>query len=85
MSNNTEIKDSNYYINFLESSISKKYIKCYKYSDFNNIKPIGDGSFGSVVRANLKNYNRFLALKSFNYDRITLKEVVNEVLQHLLK
>ncbi len=34
---------------------------------------------GNVIRANWKNTNRLFALKSFNIDKITLKEVVNEV------
>ncbi|CAG8683648.1 8450_t:CDS:2 [Funneliformis mosseae] len=33
----------------------------------------------NVVRANWKNPDRFFALKSFNNDMITLKEVVNEI------
>ena len=44
-----------------------------------NIQPIGKGSYGNVVRANLKNSNHNFALKSFNIDKQTLKEVVNEV------
>lgn len=74
-----EIKDLNYYINWLERSINEEHIKYYKYSDFYNIQQTGCGSFGSVVRANLKSSARFFALKSFNYDKTTLKEVVNEV------
>ncbi|CAB4393259.1 unnamed protein product [Rhizophagus irregularis] len=48
---------------------SKDYIKC----------PIGSGSYGSVVRANWKDTDKFFALKTFNHDKITLKEVVNEI------
>ena len=77
----TGIKDTNYYINWLENSIAEGHIKCYEYSDFKNLQQIGIGSFGSVVRATLKNINHFFALKSFfNTNNITLKEVVNEVL-----
>jgi len=64
----------------LENFITKECIKRYKYSDFKNVQPIGKGSFGNVMRVNWKTTNHFFALKSFNNDEITLKEVVNEVL-----
>ena len=78
MSNDTEIEESKSYIVWLETSISEGHIKYYEYSDFKNIQPIGSGSFGSVVRATWKNTNTF-ALKSFNNDKQTLKEIVKEV------
>ncbi len=40
---------------------------------------IKESSFGNVMRTNWKNTNRLFALKSFKNDKITLKEVVNEV------
>ena len=79
MSNDTKIEDTNYYIDWIEKSISEEHIKYYEYSDFINIQPIGKGSFGNVVRANWKNTGRIFALKSFNDDKITLKEIINEV------
>jgi len=79
MSDDTDIKDLNFYIDWLEKSIADKCFNYYEYSDFKNIKPIGKGSFGNVVRANWKNIDCFFALKSFNNDKVTLKEVVNEV------
>ena len=45
-----------------------------------NIQPIGKGSYGNVVRANLKNSNHHFALKFFIIDKQTLKEVVNDYL-----
>ena len=80
MSIDTEIKDSSYYVDWLEKSISEGRIRCYEYSDFKNIQPVGSGSFASVVRVTLKNTGIIFALKSFNMNKITLKEVVNEVL-----
>ena len=81
MSNDAE---SNCYIDWLEKAISDEHIKYYEYSDFKNIQTIGSGSFGSVVRATWKNIDKFFALKSFfNPNKITLKEIVNEVLQNL--
>ncbi len=80
MSNKTDIKESNSYIDWLEKSITDEYFNHYEYSDFKNLQSIGSGSFGNVIRANWKNTNHFFALKSFNNDKITLKEFVNEVL-----
>ncbi|GBB95585.1 hypothetical protein RclHR1_02570019 [Rhizophagus clarus] len=83
MSKDTKTKDLNYYKDWLEDLISEENIKLYTYLDFVNIKPIGSGAYGNVVRASRKNYNRFFALKSFfNNDEQTLKEVVKELKLH---
>jgi serine/threonine protein kinase len=63
----------------LEKQISKECIEYYEYSDFKNIQPIGKGSFGSVYRATWKNTSRYFALKSFNNDKQTHKEILKEV------
>ena len=70
MSNNT--KD-------LEKLISEGHIEYYEPSDFKNIQLVGKGSFGSVSRATWKN-TRYFALKSFNNDKQTLREIIKEVL-----
>jgi hypothetical protein len=67
--------------NPLEKLINEENVAYYEYSDFKNLESIGSGAYGNVIRANWKD-NRFYALKSFNNDKITLKEVANEV-QHL--
>ena len=74
MQNDTE--DSN---NWLETSINEGHINYYEYSDLKNTQKIGNGSYGNVVRVNWKNPDRFFALKSFNNDDQTLKEVVKKV------
>uniref|UniRef100_U9V817 Protein kinase domain-containing protein n=1 Tax=Rhizophagus irregularis (strain DAOM 181602 / DAOM 197198 / MUCL 43194) TaxID=747089 RepID=U9V817_RHIID len=74
----TDLKESNYYIDWLEKSIANEYLNYYEYSEFKNLKPLGSGSYGSVVRVNWK--NALFALKTFNNDKITLKEVVNEII-----
>ena len=79
MSNENDLKKSNVYISWLEKSIVNEYLNYYEYSEFINLQPIGSGSFGSVVRANWKNHDKFFALKTFNNDKTTLKEIVNEV------
>src|SRR5688572_7661477 len=71
-------KDANYYIDWLEKSISDEHIIYYEYSDFQNLQKIGRGSYGDVSRANWKE-NRLYVLKSFNNDKTILKEIVNEV------
>ena len=82
---NSKNKDVNYYIDWLEKSIENEYFNHYEYSEFKNLKPIGSGSYGSVVRANWKNTDSLFALKTFNNDKTTLKEVVNEVVIQELK
>ena len=69
---------SNKSINWIEKSIVNEYIDYYQYLDFNRIQPIGHGSSGDVVRANWRT-GVVYALKSFENDETTLKEVVNEV------
>jgi hypothetical protein len=77
MSNFTDIKDA---INRLETSITNGYKNYYEYSEFKNIQLLGSGAYGSVIRANWKNTDTFLAVKSFNNQESTLyKEVVSEV------
>ncbi|RGB31318.1 hypothetical protein C1646_817368 [Rhizophagus diaphanus] len=79
MAGNSKINNLNFYIHWLDNSISEEHIKSYKYSDFTNIQNIGKGAYGNVVRANWKNSSRFFAIKSFNNDEHTLKEVVKEL------
>ncbi|GES98825.1 kinase-like domain-containing protein [Rhizophagus clarus] len=79
MSNQAGLEKSKDYIKWLEQSISNEYLNLYEYSEFSNLSPIGSGSYGSVVRANWKNTDRLFALKTFNNDKTTLKEIVNEI------
>lgn len=79
MSNATGVNNSNEYISWLEDSITKEYLNYYEYSEFKNIQPIAKGAFGNVHRANWKNIDTILVLKSFNNEKSTFKEVVNEV------
>ncbi len=79
MSNKTDLKGSNFYIDWLENSIADEHFIYYEYSDFKNVHKIGESFFGNVVRVNWKDTDLIFALKSFNNDVISLKEVVNEV------
>ncbi|CAB5381436.1 unnamed protein product [Rhizophagus irregularis] len=45
-----------------------------------NVQRIGTGGFGKVYRANWKNSDQYLALKSFfDLDDVTAKEIVHEL------
>jgi hypothetical protein len=46
MEENSKIKDLNYYIGWLNYSISEEHIKYYEYSDFTKTQQIGRGSYG---------------------------------------
>ena len=72
---------SNKWISWIDEVISRKLIKYYEYDHFYDIKEIGSGSFGKVYRANWKNSNKYLALKSFtSFNNVTAKEIVQEVI-----
>ncbi|GBC43731.2 kinase-like domain-containing protein [Rhizophagus irregularis DAOM 181602=DAOM 197198] len=64
------------FISWLKSNEDIKY---FEYSNFRNLKPVGKGSYGSVLRANMKNAAGFYALKSFNNDETTLQQIINEL------
>ena len=85
MSNNIEIQDTenpNEWVKWIEEAISKEYFKYYEYKHFSNIQEIGSGGFGKVYRANWKNPEQYVALKSFfNLENITTKEIVHEVVR----
>ncbi|GBC00917.1 hypothetical protein RclHR1_00400031 [Rhizophagus clarus] len=68
--------------NNLEKLISDGCIEYYEYSDFKNIKPMGRGSSGNVSCATWKDTTRIFALKSFNNDKQTHKEIVKELMLH---
>src|SRR6266516_860687 len=69
------------WINWIEEALAKEYFKYYEYGKFKNIQEIGSGAFGKVFRANWKNFEHYLALKSFfNLNNVTVKEIVNEVI-----
>lgn len=75
--NDNEIND---YTDWFESSIiNNENIRYFEYSNFENVRSLGRGTFGSVVRVNLKNTNEFYALKSFNNEEAALLKIVREV------
>ncbi|RIA79953.1 hypothetical protein C1645_24943 [Glomus cerebriforme] len=73
-------ENQNEWINRIEESISKRYIKYYEYKYFNNIKEINSEGFGKVFRVKWKNSEQYLSLKSFKtFDNATAKELVHEL------
>src|SRR6266498_3988924 len=74
-------ENTNEWIDWIEEAITKKHIKYYEYDCFSNIQEIGSGGFGKIYRANWKNFEHHLALKSFfNLNNTTVKEIVREVI-----
>ncbi|CAB4396025.1 unnamed protein product [Rhizophagus irregularis] len=68
---------------WIEEAIAKRYIKYYDYKHFSNIEVIGSGGFGEVSRANWRNLEQYVVLKSFfNLDSTTIKELSNELDLH---
>ncbi len=73
--------NSNEWIDWIEEAIFKNHVNYYEYIDFNNFQEIGSERFGKVYRANWKNSDKYLALKSFHsLDITTVKEIVHEVI-----
>jgi hypothetical protein len=72
---------SNPCINWIEEAIAKRHIKYYEYKNFSNIKEISTGTYGKISRANWKNSNKYLSLKSFFVrENSTIKEIIHEVI-----
>ena len=65
---------SNESVEWIEKSIVDEHINYYEYLDFKDIQPID----GNVMRANWRTGHTY-ALKSFENEKMNLKEVVNEV------
>jgi hypothetical protein len=70
-------KNSNESINLVKELISMNNIKYYEYENFYNIEKISK----KIYRANCKNSEKYIILKSFNSDDyITKEELVHEVI-----
>lgn len=80
MSNDNDSNDTNYYSDLLD-----KYVNRFDYSDFTVLERIDTGSSARIKITTFKDTKdpKFV-LKCFNYDKITLKEVINEV-KYVLK
>ncbi|GBC01039.1 hypothetical protein RclHR1_04040009 [Rhizophagus clarus] len=77
----TNIDNSNEWIDWIEEAISQSLIRYYDYKYFHSIKEIGSGTFGKVYRANWKNLRETFTLKTFyDFDKTIVKEIVNEII-----
>ncbi|CAG8606278.1 1292_t:CDS:2 [Funneliformis mosseae] len=73
----TKLAITNKYQIWIDDACSGNYLNPFKYSEFTDIEIIGYGGFGCVYKARWK--HNIFALKSFSIDKVTLKEVVNEI------
>ena len=67
------------WMEWIEECIKEKHIKYYEYNKFSNIERIGKGAFSKVYRATFIDNGKHVALKSFDLDNTTVKEIVSEV------
>ncbi|CAB4388095.1 unnamed protein product [Rhizophagus irregularis] len=73
-------KNINESTTWIEEAVDNKLIKFYEYKEFKNIEQIGAGGFGKVYRANWKDLEKPLAIKSFFVlDNVTMEEIVREL------
>ncbi|CAB4379952.1 unnamed protein product [Rhizophagus irregularis] len=63
----------------IEKAISIKY---YEYENFYNVEKIGNSDSGKIYRTNLKNSEQYFTLKSFDFNDITMKEIIHELELH---
>jgi hypothetical protein len=63
----------------IEQCVKEKHLEYFEYSEFDKMEETVDILIDKVYRANWKQNEKPLALKSFNLDDITVKEIVNEV------
>ncbi|GBB96584.1 hypothetical protein RclHR1_02790007 [Rhizophagus clarus] len=74
---------SDEYTVWIEEAISKMHIKYFDHQHFRNIEEIGCGGFGNIYRANWKNSEQHLALKSLlKLNVVVAKELVHELKLH---
>ncbi|CAB4388556.1 unnamed protein product [Rhizophagus irregularis] len=71
---------AHHYVNWVEEAIGKEYYKLYENNNFHNVQEIGSSTFGKVYRANWKNSEQYIALKSFsNLSDVAVKEIAYEL------
>jgi hypothetical protein len=63
----------------IEKCIREKHIKYYEFSEFSEIGEISSELFCKVYKANWKQSEKCVALRSFNLDHATVKEIIREV------
>ncbi|UZO03058.1 uncharacterized protein OCT59_023471 [Rhizophagus irregularis] len=66
----------------IKEAISSNCIKFYEYKNFYNVEKIGKSNSRKIYRTNLKNSEQYFTLKSFDFDDITIKEIIHEFKLH---
>lgn len=64
---------------WIEKCIREEHIKYYEFSEFSEIREIGNELFGKMYKANWKQSEKCIVLRSFNLDHATVKEIIREV------
>ncbi|GES73290.1 kinase-like domain-containing protein [Rhizophagus clarus] len=78
---NIENSSTNKNDEWIEEAIANHYFKFYDFKNFKNIKKVGSGGFGKVFRANWKNSEQILALKSFFVlNDVTIEAIKRELI-----
>ncbi|CAG8657313.1 6014_t:CDS:2, partial [Dentiscutata heterogama] len=65
----------------IKNSFNEEHIEFYEYSCFKDVKLIGEGGYGKVYSATLKNNDITVAIKSFK-NNVAIREVVKELKLH---
>ncbi|CAG8488993.1 8432_t:CDS:2, partial [Scutellospora calospora] len=73
---------TNPFEDLIQKCINEEHIKFYEYTRFKDVNLIGEGGYGKVYRATLKNNEITVALKSFKSNNVAINEVVNELKLH---
>jgi serine/threonine protein kinase len=64
-------------LDWLKTQVEANSIKSFDYAEFSEIKQVGEGGFGKVYKAYLKNRRMIVAFKTLKIDSI--REFVREV------
>ncbi|EXX50996.1 Skt5p [Rhizophagus irregularis DAOM 197198w] len=64
---------------WIEKCIREEHIKYYEFSEFSEIREIGNELFGKMYKANWKQSEKCIVLRSFNLDHATVKEIIREI------
>ena len=61
------------WIEWIEECVKEKHVKYYKYKEFNKVEELGGGLVGKLYKANWKQDETCVALKSLNLPQICSK------------
>ena len=64
---------------WIERYMKEEKVNYYEFNEFSNIEEVGNGIIGKMYKANWKQSEKCVILKSFNLDNAIVKEIVYEV------